>query len=372
MRLNERSLVVMIGGGLVFLAAIAVVLFLLLGGGDDDGSTDSFDTGSNAARTFEGGPDEVLYLSGTALVRRNIEDAEDEPAGTIESPSVYASPGSQWIAYVTSKIGEDFAAEPSLRLYDPESDRTEKLGPGVAPVWNASGSHVAFLRPVEARECQGEECTGDVQVAVVDVATGVDTLLLDPGRYTILGWAGEWVMVSNFDDPATVTAVDLQNQPEVLDMPASQFWDASPDGRWVVKTNAKKTEFVPFSDGALGEDRVAVPLEDYRLLEGGWAHDSSRVAAVVALEEESKKGKVAESTRIVTFSPEDPELALVERTFGATGTVMWSVDNDSIVFTTLLDPKRALFQAQQCSLGNQSGCEIVTSWTEGVALLRTE
>lgn len=386
MRVNERSLVLWIGAGLAAAVALAVVGFLLLGGGDDEDSTDeALATGGNAAASLEGGPDEILYLSGTSLVRRNLEDGGEEPAGVIESPSVYASTGSRWLAYVTSKnvADDDFAAEPVLHLYDPETEDESSHGAGVAPVWNRSGTHLAFLRPVEPRECQGETCAGDVQIGVVEASSGRESLLLDPGRYSILGWAGEWILVSDFTAPGSIVAVSLDDERKELDMPASQYWDSSPDGRWIVKTNAKKTEFVSIDDGELGEERVEVDLGQYALFEGSWAHDSSRVAAVVSLESSTPKGKgngkgdekkggQEASTRIVTFSPEDPELVQVEGTFGATGTVLWSVDNESIVFSSLLDPKRALFQAKHCSLGNDSPCEIVTSWTEGVALLRTE
>jgi hypothetical protein len=385
--MNERSLVVLIGGGLAMLVAIAVVLYLLLGGGDDGASESSAGTAGNAAASLEGGPDEILYLSGTSLVRRNLEDGQEAPVGMIESPSVYPSHGSHWIAYVTTKaVGgdDDFAAEPVMHLYDPENDVTERYGPGVAPLWNPSGTHVAFLRPVEPRNCQGESCPGDVQIGVLEAATGSESSLLEPGRYSILGWSGEWILVSDFDDPSTITAVTFDDEPSMLDIPASQYWDASPDGRWIVKANAKKTEFVSIEDGRLGDERVAIDLGDYQLFEGGWAHDSSRVAAVVSSESVVHKEKKDEkddtdrvlvgkaTTRIVTFSPDDPEPVMVDGTFGASGSILWSVDNASIVFASLLDPKKALFQAKTCPVGNSQGCEIVTSWTEGVTLLRTE
>lgn len=375
--MNERSLVLLIGGGLVVAIALAVVAYLLLGDGDDDeGSTGgSVPTGANAASSLEGGPDEVLYLSGTSLIRRNLESGKERPAGTIESPNVYPSRGSQWIAYVTSKKvpDDDFAAEPVLHLYDAETEEETAHGAGVAPVWNPSGTHVAFLRPVEPRECQGETCSGDVQIGVVDTASGSESLLLEPGKYSILGWAGEWVLVSDFTNPGTVISVSLDDEQKVLDMPASQYWDASPDGSWVVKTNTKKTEFIAIEDGELGDERVEVDLGEYQLFEGGWAHDSSRVAAVVAeVPTEGRAADVADTSRVVTFSPDDPGIAEVGDSFGATGTILWSVDNDSIVFASLIDPRRALFQAKHCPLGNESGCEIVTSWTEGVTLLRAE
>ncbi|HEX2196516.1 MAG TPA: hypothetical protein VHJ76_06280 [Actinomycetota bacterium] len=376
-RLNERSLVVWIGGGLVAAIAIAVVAFLLLGGDDDAGDAAAA-PGGNAAASLEGGPNEVLYLSGTTLIRRNLETQREEPAGTVPTPSVYASPASHWIAYVTSKVSAeaDFAAAPVLTLHDLSTDEKEKHGAGVAPVWNPRGTHVAFLRPVQPRECQGETCSGEVQIGVVEAATGEESLLLDPGRYSILGWAGEHILVSDFIDPSRTIVVSLDGEAGELGMPAGQYWDASPDGRWVVKANAKKTEFISIEGGELGDERVTVELGDYRLLEGAWAHDSSRVAAVVSVDEgKGKRERLVpqkESTRVVTFSPEDPRPQTVEGTFGATGTILWSVDNEGVVFASLLDPRRALFQATYCALGNESSCEIVTSWTEGVALLRTE
>ena len=376
MRLNERNLVVWIGGGLAAAALIAIGLVLMLG--DDDESGGSAATAGNAASSLEGGPNEILYLSGTSLIRRNLEADQEEPVATLPTPSVYASPGSHWIAYITSKVSAeaDFAAVPVLHLYDLENDAKEKYGAGVAPVWNPAGTHVAFLRPVQPRDCQGESCSGDVQVGVVEAATGEESLLLDPGTYSILGWAGERVLVSDFADPTKTISVSLDDERGDLGMPASQYWDASPDGRWVVKANAKKTEFISIEGDELGDERVTVELDDYRLLEGAWAHDSSQVAAVVSLEEKPRnrsRGAAAQtSTRIVTFSPDDPEPKTLEATFGATGTVLWAVDNEGIVFASLLDPKRALFQAKYCSVGNETSCRIVTSWTEGVALLRTE
>lgn len=387
MRFNERSLVVLIGGGLVVATAIAVVGFLVLGGRDDAaprGDVGSVATGGNAAAALEGGPDEVLYLSGTALVRRDVEKGADENVGTIETPSVYPATGSRWIAYVTSKASggdDDFAAEPRLHLYDPETEDEARYGAAVAPVWNPTGTHVAFLRPVEPRDCQGESCPGEVRIGVVEAATGEEAVLtLDSGRYSILGWAGDHVVVSDFEKPTTVTAAPLEGEPVELDMPASQFWGASPDGRWIVKTNAKKTELVPLEDGELGDDRVTVELGKYQILEGTWAHDSSAVAAVASLESKVPSGKGDDEklvsqgvgTRIVTFSPDDPEPQTVPDTFGATGSVLWSADNDAVVFATLLDPRRALFQAKHCPIGNGSGCQVVTSWTEGVRLLRAE
>ncbi len=384
MRFNERSVVVLIAAGLV--VAIAVVL-VLTRGSDDSGSNDDFSSSArvagNAAASLEGGPDEILMLSGTTLVRRDVEAQTEETIDDIPSPSVHAAPGSTWLAYVTSKqasADDDFATEPVLHLYDTETKEKSGYGAGVAPVWNPSGTHVAFLRPIEPRDCTGEQCPGENQIGVVEAATGRESLLLDPGRYTILGWAGEWVLVSDFENPTSVISVSLGDERATLDMPPSQFWEASPDGAWVIKTNAKKTEFVAIADGELGDERIPVELGRHELLEGAWAHDSSRVAAVTSLPSAIAKGKGKKNrlveqeptTQIVSFSPDDPEPVLVDRTYGAAGTVLWSVENDAIVFASLLDPRKALFQARLCPIGNSEECRIVTSWTEGVALLRAE
>ncbi|HEV2755532.1 MAG TPA: hypothetical protein VG318_07115 [Actinomycetota bacterium] len=380
MRFNERSFVVLVSGVLVVAVVAALAWALLL---REDDSAAGGGSAVNAASSFEGGPPEVLMMSGATLVRRNVEKQTEDLVTDIPSPSVYAAPGSPWLAYVASKKGggnDDFAGAPVLHLLDVENDEKSAHGPGVAPVWNAAGTHVAFLRPVEPRDCAGESCSGDVQIGVVEASTGRESVLLDPGRYTVLGWSGDWILVSDFDSPTEVISVSLDDERTTLDMPSSQFWAASPDGEWVIKTNAKKTEFISVTDGELGEERIPVEVGEYELLEGSWSHDSSTVAAVTRITSgtyrgDKKKPTFVEgepTTQVMAFSPESPELEPVADTYGATGNLLWAPDNESVVFSSLLDPKRALFQAKHCPLGNSGACSIVTSWTEGVVLLRAE
>ena len=377
MRVNERSFVVLVAGLLVVAVVAALVWALVLRSEET-----AEDSAVNAASSFEGGPPEVLFLSGATLVRKDLEEQTEDLVTDIPSPSVYAAPGSPWLAYVTSKTidaNDDFATEPVLTLYNVENDEKKRFGAGVAPVWNPAGTHVAFLRPVDPRSCLGEECSGDLQVGVIEAATGTETLLLDHGRYTVLGWAGDWLLVSDFDNPTEVISVSLDDERKALDMPTSQFWGASPDGRWVIKTNAKKTEFISVEDGTLGEERIPVEVGSYELLEGAWSHDSSQVAAVTRLTSGTHKGGKKRifvagepTTQVMTFSPDSPELELVEKTYGAYGNLLWGPDNESIVFSSLLSPRKALFQASHCPVGNSGDCSIVTSWTEGVVLLRAE
>lgn len=368
MRLNERSLVVLIAAGLLVAAAIAIAVVALSGGDDGGGgsaSGDGFEFDGNAAAALEGGEDEILMLSGTTIVRQAVQSPEQEVVKNVKTQSVYAAPGSPWVAYVRSAApSEDFQELPELVLYDTESGDKARYGTGVAPVWNRAGTHVAFLKPVEPRNCIVEECSGDVTIGVVEAATGDRIELLEPGTYGILGWAGGHVLVSDFARPDVIVAVGLDGESTDLDFPATQYWDASPDGRWLVKTNDKKTEFVAFEDGRLGDDRVAVELGDLQLLQGSWSHDATTVAAVVSAG--------PDDSSVVTFSPEDPEPVQVEESQGATGGVLWSVDNESVLFGRLLDPKQALMQAVWCPVGNRGDCRSVISWTEGIALLRAE
>ncbi|MDQ3983003.1 MAG: hypothetical protein M3271_10035, partial [Actinomycetota bacterium] len=305
--MNERSFVVFIGAGLAAAVVGASILFFANRGDESDGPQGDGASPQNAAAALAGGPDEVLLLNGRSLVRREVGANEDEVIRNLPPAGVYAAPGSTWVAYVNSKPVEDFATEPELTLYDTETEDKVRIGAGVAPVWNATGTRVAFLRPVEPRSCLGEECSGDVEVVVMEPETERDADLLEPGRYSILGWAGEFLLVSDFADPTNIVSVSLEGERQDLDFPVSQFWAASPDGRWLVKTNAKKTEFVAFDEGGLAEERIPIALDDYELLEGAWSHDSSRIAAVVSVASGGKgtKGKKTSTltTQAVTLSP---------------------------------------------------------------------
>lgn len=371
MRFNERSFVILVAVAVLVAGVVATVMLTSSRGGDEDadsGSRGPFGVSApegNAAAALEEGPDEVLMLSGTSVVRQGVDPVEQAVVRDVKTQSVYAAPGSPWIAYVNSAAQkQDFETSPELVLLDLETKDEIRHDGGVAPVWNPAGTHVAFLRPVEPRECVAEECPGDVRIGLLEAATGNVVEVLDPGTYSVLGWAGSHVLVSDFARPDVIVAVTADGEASELDFPVTQYWGASPDGRWLIKTNAKKTEFVAFDDGRLGKERVPVELDDLQLLEGSWSHDSEQVAAVVT----QPKGE----TTLVTFSPDDPEPQLVPRSGGAVGKVLWSPDNESLLFARLVDPKKALVQANWCPLGNSSACRVVISWTEGIALLRAQ
>lgn len=378
-RMNRRLPLVAIAAAVALLLAAGVLLSTGVGPfslEDDEAPV------YNAASALEGGPDEVLFVSGTTLIRRDVEANEETAITDVPSPNVYAAPGSTWLAYVTSKATVGNTAVPVLEVYDTETESKQRIGPGVRPAWNAEGTQVAFVRPLVPTECLGEDCAGDVKIGFFDVATGDTSVVLVPGRYSILGWAGDRVLVSDFENKRSILALSPEGERIRLRIAAEEFIAASPVGEWILTQQGDVTEFIPLDAEGLGDERIAVELGEYEVLEAEFAHDATRVAAITGItagvpvgnddDGVIEIGKEATTTQIQVFSPESPEPVLVEETFGAAGHLLWSVDNESVIFSRLLDPKKALFQANHCPVANEGECTVVTSWTEGVAILRAE
>jgi hypothetical protein len=360
-----------IGVGLVVAAAVAIGLVVMSGSDlfwDDGDDFVAAGPGENAARALAGGPPSLLYISGTSLIRRDVLEQSDETIRELPAPDVFAAPGSRWIAYVEPKTeqteDQDFVSEPELHVYDPESNDDTVIGAGVAPLWSPTGTRLAYLKPTQPRSCQGQSCAGDVAVAVADPESGESDELLDPARWVLLDWAGDRILVSDQDSPNRITSVSIDGEVTVLDIAPSELWDVSPDGRWLVRiSTTKPARFLKLEDGRLAGRGPVIELGSFLLTDGSWAHDSSRVAAVVL------QGR---TSQIVTFSPEEPTLVPIEETFGAQGHVLWSVDGDALVFSTVIDPKVGLLQAYYCPVETEGACRTLMSWTGGVVLLRTE
>ena len=299
------------------------------------------------------------------MVRATVRTGDEETVAELPPADVYAAPSPPWLAYVTSAPSEDddFAAEPRLTLFDAGSAQTVDAGSGVAPVWSADATRLAFLRPVEDRACRGEACEGAVQIGVADVASGQQSTMLEPGRYSILGWAGDRVLVSDFGDTSRIVAVSLDGDGERLDLAPSELWTASPDGRWVLATRAGRTEFLSLEGAALGGRSIEIDLGGRTLLEAAWSPDSSRLAAIT-----SDGGR---DNEVATFSPEDPDPAPIEGSGGALGTLLWAPDSAAVAFAGVADPGGARLAATHCSMDGD-GCRRVFSWRSGITLLRIE
>lgn len=346
------------------------------------GGDDERDAESNSTAHFAGGPAELLLVSGDNLQRQEIVSGEEETLMEAPADDLRAAPGSDWLAYVAA-VGEstndDFIEFPQLVLFNPVTDETRELGPGFSPLWHVSGNRIAFLHPSSERGCAGETCKGRSEVAV----TGLDgeaTTISDPGRWTLLAWSGDGVLAAKRGERSRIHLLSSDGvSDESIDMPVNEFWDASPDGRWIVRVVADTVEFVSVSDPDSKPIEVTLPPGS-NLTDGSWAPDSSSVAATIVTpstaeatgKKARKRALVGDPTSLVTFSPRAPEAVMVEGSSGAVGAPYWSPDLDALLFTRLVDATESLLQLTYCELATSGGCRIAGSYTRGVQPLRLE
>lgn len=317
----------------------------------------------------------LLFLEGRSLLRLDAASGRRTKLGAFPTPDVRASPGSTWIAYVvpgqpTSESHPDFLADPRLRLFDAGSGEEVALGRGFAPLWDPSGSRVAYLKSSPARSCDGEACTGGVSVRMAWPGTGRSETILDEGSYGLLGWAGDRLLVADGSDTAHTLSVAPTGDELELPLAPSQFWGASPDGRWLVRVGTEQTVFVRLRGGRLTAETTPIALGGRLLAAGTWATDSSGVAAMAL------GGRTA--PEVVLFSPEEPELRALPHSRGVSGAPLWSGDGDFLLFPRDSGGGGGTLNASLCpasvnpSQDRTGGCRSLLSWREGVVLLRME
>jgi len=361
-----------LGVGFVGAAGLAIAVVLVVNstgsderetGGGNGSAVDVPSIGENAAAHFEGGPDELLYLSGTSLRRLDVLSATGKEIAAVPSLDVFASPGSELIAYVAS---EDF--RPVIHLLDARG-REHTIGPGVSPLWMRTGARLAYLRPENPETCTVDGCPGRGEVVVLDSATEREDVLLTNGRWSLIAWAGDRLLVADLNDPSAALSVGIDGEKTALGVAVGEVWDASPDGKWLVTVDADGAGFVPLEDGIVAGQGRAIPLAGRTLADGTWSHDSTRVAAVVL---RRGAGARTSASEVVVFSPADPEPRPLRESSDATGPVLWSSGNDAVAFSTVVDPGAGLLQTLYCPVDTRGQCRALISFTQDVVLLRTE
>ncbi|HEX2236075.1 MAG TPA: hypothetical protein VHK89_07350 [Actinomycetota bacterium] len=293
-----------------------------------------------------------------------------EPVAGLPSADVRAAAGSGWVAAVVDRrpppVGEeDFAVAPHLELVDTASGARVATGPGFSPVWSPDGDEVAWLRPLEPRGCDGEACEGRVDVAVLDPGAGEPRRALGPGRWALLGWAGDDLLVSDVEDPDHVLLVAPGGSVETLAMPPSRLWGASPGGQWLVTVSGSGVEVAPLDGAAVGEARP-VRLRATALGPGSWSPDGTRLAAVAM---RAGRGGVPRA-RVVVVAPELRRATEIAGSGGAAGSVLWSPDGRWVAFARQTGPGGGRLGAVVCRLGGR--CRQLFSWSDDVELLRLE
>jgi hypothetical protein len=343
--------------------AVAVYLFVTR-----DTTESTATPTSNAAEDFEGGETELVYVDfaeGSDLHRLDLADDADEIVGELpQSGDTQAAPGSTWLSIQgVEEDGDKFI--PALFLYDTDAEEEIDLGLGFEPMWSADGSQLAFIAPDDPSRCGEEECRGPRKVMVVDVAGGEPEALTESGAYNMLGWAGDHVVVQNEEIPGSPVAQTVSPAGQVEDLPMlpREFWGASPDGRWMIQTGESGTRFLEMAGGRVDAEGADIAIPEGTILgSGGWAHDSSRVAAA-ALDENG-------DLQLMTFSPSDPEPTAIDSAGeSSVVNVMWSPENDELVFQRLTGEE---FEAVHCPLDESGECEVLFAWTRGISMLRIE
>lgn len=355
------------------LISILVVAGALVGAGvyffvSRDPSASPPASGGNAAEAFAGGSTELVYADfaeARDLHRLDLEGGSDEIVGELSrSGNTEGAPGSAWVVIqAVQEEGDVF--NPELYLYDLGSEEEVALGPGFEPVWSADGSRLAYAAPEDPSDCGEERCTGPRMVMVVDVSSQEPQAITEAGENDVLGWAGEHVVVQNEDVAGSPIArtVSLDGQVEDLPMLPREYWGASPDGRWIIRSGDDGARFFEMSGGSVAGEgpEIGIP-EGTKLGTGAWAHDSSMVAAT-ALDDEGV-------LQLVTFSPDDPQpRSIAPGGESSTVEVLWSPDNDAFVFQRFTGTE---LEAVHCAVGDPGSCDVVLSWTRGISLLRIE
>jgi hypothetical protein len=337
---------------------------ILTGCSDTDGSraTDPQPSQPSSPSPTREDDNSLLYLEGTTLARMDIESGKRTRLARLPAPDVAASRSTKWIAYVlgTSAVADDFVESPVLHLLDVTSGEDIDAGPGFAPLWHPLDDRVAFLRPVEPRECDAETCRGGVTVAVVEPG-GEARDLLPAGRWGLLAWAGDDLLVADGTDLSHTTVVGPGVHTE-LDVPPSQIWDASPDGRRLVTVGATGTQMVPLDAGTISGSPRKVDLDGGLLGDGSWSSDSSRFAATLR-----DRGR----TRVVVVESDGLTARPLVGSAGGAGSVLWSPSGTAVSITRSAEGGRRL-EAAYCPVDSDTRCRSLFSWVQDVVLLRME
>lgn len=305
---------------------------------------------------------ELLYLDGTTLERFDIESGTQTRIVRLPTLDVSASRSTEWIAYVIGieVAADDFIESPVLHLRNVTTGEDIEVGPGFSPLWHPLDDRLAFLQPVEPRNCEVETCRGGVTVAVAGPGTDIGELL-PAGRWGLLTWAGDHLLVVDGSDLSHTVVAHPDGRSE-LDVSPSEVWDASPDGRWLVTVGPAGAELHPLEAGVPAGAPVDIDLGDAVLGDGSWSPDSSRLAATV---------RAGGRAQVAVVGSEDPEARPLAGSDGATGALLWSPSGSGVTLTRSTPGGRRL-EAAYCPVDSGARCRGLFSWVQDVVLLRME
>ena len=305
----------------------------------------------------------ALYLSDDTLARLDFNSGTARPIGRTPTTDVYASESSPWIAYVVAgdgaQGGEDFLAEPVLRTINTATEASTEIGPGFNPLWHPTDTRLAFLRPIVRRQCSGERCEGLFEIVVYDAESRNSTVLTEPGRFNLLAWSGDRVLAADKSDLAVSLSLGSKDDVQRLDLEPSHLWDASPDGRWLLRSAPDGAALVDLDS----ERERALSIGQGVLADGAWSPDSKHIVAGLLNEARTK-------TRALLIDiPSGKVREITDELPGILG-VTWTPDARQFGFLTFVD-RSDRTELNVCSSADLR-CEVVGPPLRRAILLRLE
>lgn len=322
-----------------------------------------------------GDPQQLLYQFEESLITSPLPPTEPAraPQGDrifeVASEPAVPSRTTGWVAY----RAEGGQGDVLLRAADLQEEEPEplRIGPGVDPLFNPSGSAIAYLEPEDPERCDLAGCRGPMSVAVFDIETQESETLTEPGRWSLHTWVGEDVLWLSERGSNAVQRLGLDGSSEELTLDTRQLGWVSPDGRWLMNDQTGKfpeIEFYPLEEGRPSGEPILGPFSrDARILDVAWSHDSQRVAVIaqglsdrviVMVEADGFDGEILEGV------PEEP-----------TGRLMWAPDNQSLAMSTLNreEQETPFFDFVWCSIEElEATCDSALRWTAAVTPLRLQ
>lgn len=304
--------------------------FAVLGGGSasDDGLRDG--NGSPSDFDSRGPATGALYLSRKTLSRIDLDSGASERIGRMPTMDVFASPVTPWLAYVVPREPQkeqepDFIPDPVLRVINVDTGKDREIGDGFNPLWHPVAPKLAYLRPIVERECSGESCTGLFEISTYDVNSGARAVLTDPGRLNLLAWSGERVLFADEADLSVTFSVDMEGAVETLDLAPSELWDASPNGRYLVRSAPGDAALIDLETN----DETDIDIGNGVLSEGAWAPNSRLFAASVLNGARTR-------ARAVLVALSDGGITTYTENLPGVLNVRWSTDSREFGFLTFV------------------------------------
>lgn len=298
------------------------------------------------------GAPSIYYVEGNAMKEIAPSDSEGETLAEGVSAAAEASPDgarAAWVAYAGP-------TDPVAHIYTFGQEGIETV-PGEAPTWKGDGSEFAVMRPVGGTECSEGECNGPVEVFTVDAASGEATELLNEGRWSLIGWVGDRLVVGDAQREDSAFIVEAKNEVTPIDIAAEDIRSIAPDGQWIVVVAESGPELWSLEDDSVEfAERFGGPEDTFTSID--WTEDSSRFAAILT---------TLEDTTIVSVDVDSSTPDVVVDDLEPSGDLFWAPDEQGMVFTAV-NREEVQLEATYCPLDG-GDCSVYITWQTGTSVI---